>query len=122
MNLVTLTKQSKRAHYLVSYDNARSQIFSISGRSTFPQLIFDEELLYYGLVRTYTMNKKRLSLTNPQKTPVEVQINNAHRHYILDFYDFYDFEDESCYQRRFNIFNSVTGQELTQAFTIPPES
>ena len=39
------------------------------------------------------MNKKKITLKNTQKTPVEVNLINDHRFYILDFYDFYEFED-----------------------------
>jgi hypothetical protein len=108
-NLVELTKHNKKAHYLVSFDNAKSQIFSIAGKSTYPEVIFKEEMLYYGLIKTFTLNKRRLTLRNPQKTPIEVRIGNDYRYYMLDFYDFYDFEDESCYKKRFNIYNSATG-------------
>lgn len=40
----------------------------------------------------------------------------------MDFYDFYDFEDESCYKRKFNIYNATTGTEVVEHLQIPPES
>ena len=120
-NLVSLTEKKKKVHYLVSFDNAPSQIFSLEGQSTYPQIYFSEELLYFGLLKTYTMNRRKLTLRNPQRTAAQVTISNPHRFYILDFYEFYDFEDESCYKRRFNIYNSATGEELMESFSIPPE-
>ena len=115
-NLVTLTEKKKKVHYLVSFDNAPSQIFSLEGQSTYPQIYFSEELLYFGLLKTYTMNRRKLTLRNPQRTAAQVTISNPHRFYMLDFYEFYDFEDESCYKRRFNIYNSATGEELMDCF------
>lgn len=69
-HLLSLTPSHKFAYFLVSFDNAPSQVFSLSGKSTYPALIFKEEVIYFGLCKTFTLNRKRLSFTNPQKTPV----------------------------------------------------
>lgn len=81
--LEDLTNSYKFAHFLASFDNAPSQLFSIEGKSTYPDLIFKEELLYFGLLKTFTLNKQKLVLKNPQKTPVQFKLHNAHRFYVL---------------------------------------
>lgn len=88
-HLKALTQTSKIAYFLVSFDNAPSQVFSIEGKSTYPDLIFKEQLIYFGLCKTFTLNRKQLSFRNPQKTPVQFKLHNPHRFYVLDFYDFY---------------------------------
>jgi hypothetical protein len=70
-------------YFLASFDNAPSQMFSISGKSTYPDLIFKEEVLYFGLCKTFTLNKKKLTFKNPQKTPVQFKLHNIHRFYVL---------------------------------------
>lgn len=121
-HLKTLTPTAKYAYFLTSFDNAPSQVFSLEGKSTFPDLIFQEELIYFGLVKTFTQNRKKLTLRNPQKTPVRFRVHNPHRFYVLDFYDFYEFEDEQSYKRRLNFYDPSTGQEVLDWVTLAPET
>ena len=69
-NLKNLSVLRKQAYYLVELDNSESQIFSIDGKSTYPELIYSEDILYYGLCKTFTLNKRQLKIKNVQKTPV----------------------------------------------------
>ena len=74
---------------MLTYENEFSEVFSIEGKSTVPELVLESETLYYGLCKTYTANKKELTLKNLQKTPIEFKIDNSFRFYTLEFYDFY---------------------------------
>jgi hypothetical protein len=41
-NLVELAPIDKRTNYLLSFDNGKSHIFSLEGRSTYPEVLFDD--------------------------------------------------------------------------------
>ena len=121
-HLTELTNRLKTAWFLVSYDNCQSQVFSLSGQSTYPDLELSTDLLYYGLCKTYSLHKRTLTLTNTQNTPIDFLIHNPHRFYELDFYDFYEFEDESSYKPRLNFYHPATKKELIDWCRIPPQS
>ena len=82
--------------------------------------MFKEEVVYFGLCKTYTLKRKVLSFQNTQKTAVRFRVHNPHRFYVLDFYDFYEFDDEASYKRRLNIYDPSTGSELLDWITVPP--
>ena len=69
----------------MSFNNSQAQIFSIEGKSTYPDLVFKDEVIYFGLCKTYTKNKKPIKFYNSQKTPVEFKIHNNFRFYTLEF-------------------------------------
>jgi hypothetical protein len=92
-------------------------MFTLEGKSKFPSLSISD-LIYYGLLRTHTLNRKYLVLSNPHSIDVRFRLINAHRFTYLDFYDFYEFEDELAYKKRFNIYRHDTGKELTDSWEI----
>lgn len=59
---------------MVLFDNSPSKIVTLEGKSTYPELVFKEEIIYFGLCKTYTLNKKKLSFRNPQKAPILFKI------------------------------------------------
>lgn len=52
---------------------------------------------------------------------MQFKLHNAHRFYVLEFYDFYEFEDEESYKRRLNFYDPVSGKEVLEWFTVAAE-